>query len=198
MPVIIRETMGANSPTGMVRFIRVVKYDTRRQKFTIDLPEWIKDEIGQSSVMSDTQGGAEQEYNRVCQEYENTIRYSRKVIAYTVLMSGSVMENLECIKKWEDFDFLKKETMALGIGYIILDEIKIGGTATYKDMHGDRYIPDDRSKIIPWSQSAEEFFSQTQKGLQALMLKIEEFFSDETKVLKKIQTTQNLLPLPKY
>jgi len=197
MPVIARETMGFNSPKGIVRFIRVTKYDTRRRKFTIDLPGWVKNGFNITCATADTQQGVEREFDRICKEYENSIKHTRKVIAYIVVMGGTAMEGegdeAHCVKKWTDFSFLGQETMAFGIGYVVLDEVEIGGKSTYQDKYGHRRLNIDDYKIIPWSQQAEDFFARTQGDLQGLMLKVDEFFSDETKVLKRIQSAQSLL-----
>jgi hypothetical protein len=199
MPILSRETIGAPSldgPNGFERFVRILKYDTKKKEFSIELPEWIKEGLGKNQASGSTQVEAERNFKDLCQQYESSIKSVRKVIAYKIEMTGEVMEgegeDRHCIKKWEDYLFV--QGVILGISYAVLNEITVGKKKSYREMDGGRFENRHDHKIIPWSETSEAFFSHTQQSMLTLMLKIEEFFSgDESNVVKRIESARNLL-----
>jgi hypothetical protein len=197
MPVISRDSIGFDSPNGFVRFMKIVKYSTKQQMFTIELPEWMKPVLDAKEARAETQAGVEREFKKLCDAYKESVKKTKKVIAYIVQMTGTAKkgkgDDYTVIKKWDDISFFNGD-FALGLGYVVLNETELNGKKTYRTLRDSYFNVTDDHKIIPWTQEAENFFENANNSLQSLMLKLDAFFSDEEKVLEAIQTTKNLLP----
>jgi len=190
MPVISRETIGICK----TRFLRVVKYETKQSLFTIELPVFVQEALGQTKVSGKTREEAERAFNELCRQYEQSIKKTRKVIAYLVMINGEVERKFGdqvYTKTIKDFSFC--DATAIGMGYEVLTETEINGHKTYATLDGHRFDVRGDYKLIPWSEKAEAFFSRAQTGLHELIRRIDIFFADEDKVIEHITSSSNNL-----
>jgi hypothetical protein len=174
---------------------------SRASTSTISKPaEWIQEALNKTQIAGKTQSEVERDFKQVCQDYKDSIKKTRKVIAYLVQMSGTAWEgegdDKAIIKQWNDISFFHGD-LALGLGYKVLIETDINGKKTYRTTSSNRFEVTEDHKIIPWSEKAEQFFARANMGLQDLMLNIDKFFSDEKRVIEYIAANKNLLTFKK-
>ena len=211
MPIVKRERRHIRIGGQIIEFIQIVKFSSKGNIFTIDLPpEWAKI-LNNSYVHGKTLPEAENAFKEAGIKYEQSNRVTTKVILYEFMTYALIrdgkggIERAICSKN----HFLPGVGLAVSAG--IFDEHK----ATFSDgqvrytyteveqlmstgMSNDRKIPTygtakkEEPQMI-WTVEREKFFRQLDRQLCALVEKMEEFCGDQNELLKHIDAGHLLM-----
>jgi hypothetical protein len=167
------------------QFIKIVSYSPKNRRFYVDLPEWMAKAINTKKVSGLTQDEAERNFKNTCKSYEESVKKTKKIIAYKININGLVDE-----EKKDDFHFFGGK--AIGIEYMILTETELEGKKNHINENGN-YKNISDYKIIPWTLANQSFFERTERSLDELINKVDEFFKDENKLIQFIDSNKPLL-----
>jgi len=192
MPVVSREKI---TFPGHGEFVKKIKYTSRSESFSIDLPNWMAESLDYSRVEGNTEIIARRKFDEAYEEYKARKTSIRKVIAYAVQIHAYIFdENDVCLLNKKDITFFEGDC-AFGMGFKILHESTYNDRITYYVADGHRHKVDinDGWIVIDWTEDREKFFKETMKELESLILRVNKFFEDDKKFLDMIDNNQRLL-----
>lgn len=184
MPVVSREKISFGDKGD---FKKEIVYSSKSKDFTIALPDWMAEIVGYDKICYHTEDGADKRFWEAYEEYKKRLTKRQKVIAYIVQINADVSSENgeECLLSKNDISFFEGD-YAFGIGYKVLTESVYDDRKTYYDMENHRITLNGEWTIIDWTEQREKFFKETIKDLENLILRVNEFFQDNNKLLKLI------------
>lgn len=196
-----------------------VHYDSKGDRFYVNLPEYMDSSVGQASTSSvgykkaelvptrgdgrlygPTPGAVEKLFERRCFDYAENVRRARRVILYT----------LKYAKKHsgEHHDMPFEHGTGIAIEFEVMWETKLGTEKPRYSTHnpcdpknrglvtnrGPRQ-DDSRCKVIDWTQDREDFFVALDTKLQTMVDRSRSFLEDDKKLALLIDSGSGLKAL---
>ncbi len=187
MAVIHRDTFQVEGPNGREDYTQVVKYSLKSFKFTIDLPDFMKDVWVKGFVEADTYKEVSKAFKSAMNDYRNLCSTFRQVILYSVTSDpvdsryGCTLKVIaavysERVTKYpsgsERLDYTPVES-SLASSHLRTHR---GQWPTWNDEPGNH-------GVLDWTEQRETFFKYVLDTLAELTRRVNEITKDEKTLL---------------
>ena len=219
MPKVCRYNVKVNGRDRQGEIFYTASTKTFHFKFPEEVTNWgkVMHPDKHYLAIAESQSELEDLITNVIEEYEQNLMKERKVIAYKISGESTRQKLKEALAECEDdYDREREirharerdESVEIKLEMKILLERTVGDTrrlfAQVEDGHGDlSWEPcttwcysEDEWHTIPWSESAEKFFSDFYGGCEELLRRMYAFAGTPEKVKKAIKNSSRLLGGP--
>jgi hypothetical protein len=180
---------------------KITEFDPATGKFRIELPDIVAKELeapfvegytlknrvyGENARLEDV----DWQYEQLISDYKFQGKRKKKIILYSFAAQTPIKqkpENHELFSK-DMFDKYQLQWheggIALALDYHVL--IRTLPSGLLRDMRGEKYHPNPGYTQIDWTQEREDFFVRLSEKMNALIMSIDHFTSDEKRFLKAL------------
>jgi len=196
MPVMKQEKIRLH---GKV-YIRKVKWERRRECFTIEYPHYISEAIDETTASGDTIKEAKDAWDKGIKDFNKATTSKRKIICYNyegdeTLEKGNAQRKADNIFGEEpptEMNYQVSVKICFWVGY----ELQLGDEKKYVDIHGEnKWVQSYNGEdiIIPWTKERESFFRKLTAQLARTSRRAKRFFTQKRKTLLGMIDTKSKL-----